>query len=251
MTSTIATPITPGFVSVFPDNDWAGYQATIQFTGRLIGGSPSDPKLVEGWLGAKLGITDEEQLRAWTRNHLIEVNGLDPADVTDEDLARAIEANASEKKAQVFKRTPDGRPYVEGRHIKAMLKEATNVKFPYPVKWGQQQKPKGGLSAGKTPVNYFAERVFVPEQPYVVADDSDGFDLAVGHVDDGFGGKRSTIGYFEYCTQPSFSFTLKVLDDCITGEQWAKIMKAAEHGGLGARRSQGAGQFVTTAWERI
>ena len=26
------------------------YQATLWFTGRLVGGSPSDPKLVEGWL---------------------------------------------------------------------------------------------------------------------------------------------------------------------------------------------------------
>ena len=236
--------------SVFSADAWTEYRARLEFTGKIVGGSPSDPKLIEGWYQSKLGITDEEQKKAFVRKQLAEVHGLDPGEATDADILKAVEEGTIEQKAQVFKRTPDGQPYMEGRQIKAMIKEATNIVAPYPEKWGRVRKEKGGFSAGKTPMNFIAERVWVPERPYVIADDSDGFELAVGHVPDGFGGTRSTIGYFEYVIRPVLEFSLEVLDDCITSEQWARIFSAAERQGLGARRSQGAGQFVVTSWEK-
>jgi hypothetical protein len=246
----ILTPTRP--VSVFGDDQWTRYEATLTFTGRLVGGSPGDPELVEGWLKANLGISDEDQLREWTRRHLAEVTGIDPSTATDEEINQALESHAREKKAQVFKRTPDGHPYVEGRHIKAMLKEATNIAFPQgEFKWGRYQGRTGNTVGGKAPKSYLAERVWVPEQPYVVADDSDGFDLAIGHLKDWRGETRSTIGYYEYCTRPVFSFTLEVLDDCIEHGQWRRIFQTAERNGFGARRSQGAGDFVVTGWEKL
>lgn len=108
------------------DDNWKTYEADLAFTGRLTGGAPSDPKLIEGWLGKNLGLTDEDQLRQWTMKHLAETQGINPADATDAQIEAALSENAAEKKAQVFKRTIDGEPYIEGRHVKAMLKEATS-----------------------------------------------------------------------------------------------------------------------------
>ena len=238
--------------SVFTEDDWASYEATLTFTGKVFGGSPFDPELVEGWLKSSLGITDEEQLKAWTLKHLAETQGLDPALVTDADIERAIQENAIEKKAQGFKRLPDtNHPYIEGRHVKAMLKEATNIAFPQGEhKWGRYKNQKGTEVGGKAPKSYVAERVWVPEQPIVVADDATGFEFAVGHIED-YRGRRSTIGYFEYCDQPVIQLSVQVLDDCLSYEQWARIWRVAERNGLGARRSQGGGQFLVTSWERV
>lgn len=236
--------------------DVATYEVTLEFTGRLAGGAPSDPKLIEGWLAKNLGITDEDQLKRWTLEHLAETQGVEPGLATDADVQAALEANASEKKAQVFKKTADGVPYVEPRHLKSMLKEATNIAYPrVENKWGQRPgKAKdfvGKMVGGKDPIDFVAEHVFPEDVPVLVADDISGVELAVGHIKDArTSEKRSTIGYFEYCEQPTLQFTLRVLDDAITAEQWARIWTVAEMNGLGARRSQGCGQFFVTGWER-
>lgn len=237
--------------SIFQTETFIHYEATLQFTGRLIGGSPSDPKLVEGWLTRNLGITDEEQLKRWTMKHLAETQGIDPAQATVEEIERAVDENAIEKKAQVFKRTPDGRPYVEPRHVKAMLKEATSIAYPRgESKLGQYTNTKGAMVGGKDPRSYLAERVFAIDEPIVIAADVDGIDLAIGHITD-WKGTRSTLGYFEYVERPELVVELRVLDDCLTAEQWARVWTVAEANGLGARRSQGAGQFVVTAWAKL
>jgi hypothetical protein len=243
------TPATSVFAG--QGDAWVTYEAELSFSGNLYGGSPFDPKLVEGWLSKNLGITDEEQLRQWMVKHLTEVQGLDPATVTDEMVMQAVEDSAVDKKAQGFKRTSkDNQPYVEGRHIKAMIKESTNISFPQGEhKWGKYKNTTGKEVGGKSPLSYVAERVWVPEQPYVVAEDADGFEFAVGHIED-WKGRRSTIGYFEYCVKPQFTITVKVLDDCLSFEQWARIWQVAEGNGLGARRSQGGGQFAVTRWEK-
>lgn len=243
--------ITPSSVFTQRDN-WSTYEADLHFTGRLVGGAPSDPKLVEGWMAKNLGLTDEDAIKAYTRKHLAEVQGLDPADMTDEAIDAALEAAAAEKKAQVFKRTAEGMPYIEGRHVKAMIKEATSISYPRGEnKFGSYRNTKGVVTGGKEPRAYVAERVFVPERPIIVGTDVDGVELAVGHLKDWRGETRSTIGYFEYVERPEITLTITVLDDCLDPEQWARIWTVAELNGLGARRSQGAGQFVVTRWERV
>jgi len=238
-------------ISVFPGDVWTTYMVECTFTGKLYGGNPFDPQLVEGWLKKNLGITDEEQLRAWTLQHLAETQGLDPTTATDAEIEKAIAENAIEKKAQGFKRLPDSnRPYIEGRHVKAMIKECTNIAFPQGEhKWGRYHNTQGKEVGGKAPLAYVAERVWVPEYPIVVAEDTDAFEFAVGHIED-WKGRRSTIGYFEYVEQPVLNMAIKVLDDCLTHEQWSRIWQVAEGNGLGARRSQGGGQFVVTSWEK-
>lgn len=250
-----AAPAMP--TSVFAADAWTMYDVELSFSGKLYGGSPFDPTLVEGWLKKNLGITDEEQLKAWTLQHLAETQGLDPTSATDKDIEKAIEQNAIEKKAQGFKRTiealhgVDNAPYIEGRHVKAMIKEATSIAYPQGEnKWGQYKNATGKTVGGKSPLSVVAERVWVPEQPIVVAPDSDEFEFAVGHIDD-WKGRRSTIGYFEYCLEPVLHFQVGVLDNFLLHENWARIWQVAERNGLGARRSQGGGQFSVTRWDRV
>ena len=240
-------------VSVFAEEQpWTTYVAELSFSGKLYGGSPFDPQLVEGWLKKNLGITDEEQLRQWTIQHLAETQGLDPTTATDAEIEKAISENAIEKKAQGFKRdSGSNKPYIEGRHVKAMIKEATNIAFPQgATKWGQYANRSGVNVGGKSPLSIVAERVWVPEEPIIVADDSDDFEFAVGHIED-WKGRRSTIGYFEYCVKPVFNVQVGVLDDFMKPEQWARIWQVAEKNGLGARRSQGGGQFVVSRWSKV
>lgn len=248
--TTITTP-TSVFASTRQEM-WAHYHATIEFTERLTAGNPSDPKLVEGWLAKNLGVTDEEQLKQWTMQHMAELHGIsDPSEITDDLLESAMEA-AAQNKAQVFKRDENGRPYIEARQVKAMLREATNIAFPFPEKWCREQKPGGrGLTAGKTPIDTVRERVHVPSGTIILGDDIDGVDLHVGHLKDFRGNTRSTIGYCEYTENSELEFDVYALDDYIQPEQWARIWTVAELNGLGARRSQGSGQFVVTGWERM
>lgn len=235
---------------------FVAYEATLEFTGQLAGGCPSDPALVEGWLAKNLGITDEEQLKRWTMQHLAEVHGIDAAVATDDAIEQAIRENAIEKKAQVFKRA-DGEPYIEPRQVKAMLKEAISIAYPRGAhKFGQytsRSKERAGASVGgKDGVSFLAERVFPQDAPVVVADEISGIDLAVGHIKDPrTGDRRSTLGYFEFVDRPVLTVTFNVLDDCFDWEQWSRIWAVAERNGLGARRSQGCGQFVVTRWEAV
>lgn len=235
-------------MSIFQQDTFVTYIATLAFTGRLVGGAPSDPDLVEGWLAKNAGITDKEQLQRWRDKHLSEVLGIDPTTATADDIEAAMAANAIEKKANVFKRTPEGKPYIEGRQVKAMLKEAVSIAYPRGEHKFGAYKGKSGMVGGKNAESYLAERVHVPERPIVVADEVSGVDLAVQHIKDWKGDTRSALSYFEYIDQPTVSVTVHVLDDCLTAEQWARIWQVAELNGLGARRSQGAGQFQVTGW---
>lgn len=232
---------------------WTRYEVTIELTSRLCGGAPSDPELVEGWLKRNLGITNEEQIKAWTLRHLSEVHGLDPRNVSDAAIEEAVKEGAIEKRAQVFKRTAQGEPYIEGRHLKAMLKEAVSIAFPQGAhKWGRYANAKGQTVGGKAPRSLAAEKLYVPEAEYVVGEDVSGVDLAVGHISDfrAETGKRSTIGYFEYVAAGArLAWVIEVLDDFLTLDEWARIWTTAERNGLGARRSQGCGQFVVVGWE--
>ena len=240
-----------GPTSVFNTATWAVYHAELSFTGQLIGGAPSDPKLVEGHLGRKLGITDEDAVRNAVRTHLAEIHGIDPSTATDADIAAALEGVAEDTKAQVFKRLPGGHPYIEGRQVKAAIKEAVAITYPRGEhKWGSYRNRKGVVTGVRDPRAFIAERVFVDDDPIVVGtNDNVRVELAVGHIKDWKGETRSTLGYFECVDSPVITFTVRSLDDCVEPDQWARIWTLAEHNGLGARRSQGAGQFKVTRWD--
>lgn len=215
------------------------YECGITFRDLVLGGIPKDPKIIEGWIGTKMGITDEEEIRRLTIRTLEEL-GKNPDEVRMEDYEEIKEKIAAQRHLNGFKRTTEGL-YLESRLVKACLRESTNICFAG-EKWGPTRKG---------PKSYFVERVFVePSMIMLGRPEPDEVITFIGHVRDRTG-QKSTLTYFEACRKASISFRVMCLDDKITPEQWARIWVSAEKNGLGAVRSQGFGTFTVTKWDKI
>lgn len=205
------------------------YNFNVELTvSRLAGGIPTDPKVAEGWIKAKL--TD------------------DPGDIIREDVAKVmLERGVSLEEAteQVninkhlngFKReTEGGELYIEGRQVKAMIKEAANVRWPK-ERWGPTRK--GTLS-------FFAEHVFVLEDHIGLGvTEPDGVNQRFVHTWRGSG-----ISYEEFVDEAKVHFTVTT-DYEFKAQEWAFLWLTAEQNGLGASRSQGYGRFKVTGWEKV
>lgn len=224
------------------------YRIELTFTAKIMGGVPRDPKIIEGWLRSKAGISDEHEIRQAMLRTLTELGvNLTGAETFDE-LVTASEALAAQRQTNGFKRDDQGL-YIEARQVKAMLKESVNILFAGD-RWGRTKKG---------PRSYTAERLFVaPDRIHLGRMEPDGVDMVIGHVT-GPQGPRSTLAYHEYVEQASITFSIDSTDaapgskgaptDCIDPEHWPLIWMHAEANGLGALRSQGHGQFAVTAFE--
>lgn len=222
---------------------FATYDAEITFRDRLMGGVPSDPKIVEGWLRSKAGISNDAEVERAMHRTLRE-RGVDLAaispDAQMEAMYAASEELASEVHTNGFKRDERGL-YLESRCVKAGIKEATNVLFAS-ERWGKTKK--GAKS-------FLAERAFIdPDRLHFGAQEPAGVYTWVGHVA-GARGKQSTLGYYEYMEGASIRFQVRSTRDEVAGEQWAYIWVQLQELGLGALRSQGFGRFDLTRWDRV
>jgi hypothetical protein len=216
------------------------YTARIVFRDKLLGGIPKDPKLIEGWLRSRAGLTDGDEVRHTMLRTLVELGVDVDASMSFEQLERASEAVAARKQTTGFKVGERGL-YLESRQVKAMLKESTNVVF-------------GGERFGptrKTGKPFVAERVFIePDRLWLGVQEPAGVEMTIGHV---FGatGPRSIVGYHEYVERASLDFRVLTMRDCLAAEQWADLWVHAQENGLGALRSQGFGRFYIEQWQRI
>lgn len=220
---------------------YASYALELRVRDKLMGGVPRNPKIIEGWLRAKAGVTDSEEIRIMTRRTLIEMGVQDLSeDATFDDMIKASESIAAERNTNGFKHD-EGGLYVEGRQVKALIKESVNINFAG-ERWGRTKKG---------PLGFTAERVFVePARIHLGIYEPDGIEMFIGHVN-GPQGPRSTLGYYEYAQSPTISFRVDALDDCLDYEQWVRIWTHAERLGLGAVRSQGYGVFDVVRFEKI
>lgn len=224
---------------------WTTYHARITFRDRLMGGVPKDPKVIEGWLRAKAGIESEEEIKQATLRTLLELGADVRADMSFEEMQRASEALAAQRSTNGFKQDERGL-YIESRVIKAMLKEACAILFPYQAtgnagKWGVTKKAARAL---------LAERVFIdPDKVYLGRKEPDGVELMIGHVSIPGKGTVGTLTYHEYVTQATIDFQCKVSQDMVPLDKWPELWSFAEENGLGALRSQGFGRFDIWVWE--
>lgn len=231
--------------SVFPSKDHTRYVAELEFDRWLMGGIPRDPKLIEGWIRAKAGVTDEEEKQRMMRQTLVELGVELPENATFEEMVAASAEFAEEHHTNGFKSNGEG-PYIESRQVKAMLKEATNIAYPYGNgddghKWGKTKK---------APRSFVAEVVTVgPAEIALGREQPDGIHLWIGHPK-GPQGRTSNLTYVEYVDRAVVQFEVEVWKDAITWEQWAGIWTVAERQGLGALRSQGFGTFRIVTFER-
>jgi len=217
------------------------YHVRLKFRDKVMGGVPKDPKLIEGWLRAKAGITDVEEVRMALLRTLGELGAEVSPSMTYEEVEAAAEKIAGTKETSGFKVDATNGLYIESRQMKAALKEATNILYA-----GERVGPtkKGARS-------FLAERVFpTPDHLYLGRTAPDGIEMMVGHVS-GPQGPRSTLGYHEYVRQAVIECDVLVARDAIPGEWWPDLWALMEEGGMGALRSQGYGKFDVLAWDKV
>lgn len=207
--------------------------------GEIHGGTPGDPKTIEGWLKKHLGASTGDVLRAQVAEVMAD-RGMEA------DEAAAVVAN--ETRVNGFKKDDQGL-YLEGRCLKACLKEAASVannedrlgrKF-----WGGEAAGKGKGITGWLPEHIFV----VEERLHLGVVEADGVSQRFMAGTFLSGGKAS-IKYEEFVQDVKLSFTVET-DHKFTTEQWAAIWVTAERMGVGSSRSQGFGRFSVVRWEQV
>lgn len=221
--------ITSAFAE-FADQAWP-----ITFMGQLhvrtiVGGTPSDPHVAEGFLKAKLA--DKDDLFREQVATIMAERGVS----ADEALKEADQL----KHLNGFKRDENGL-YIEGRQLKAALKEAASVA----VASGKLNGKSWGATR-KSLLGYLAEHVCVVEDRlYLGVLEATGVNQKFVHTFRGSG-----IQYEEYVENAMIEFTIRT-DHPFTREQWAMIWLTGEQQGIGASRSQGFGRYTVTRWEQV
>lgn len=196
--------------------------------GVIAGGTPTDPKVAEGWLKTKLATTDDLIQQA-----VAEV--MAERGVTADEAAAIVDER---KHLNGFKRDDNGL-YIEGRQLKAAIKEAANVA----AAAGKLPLRKWGLT-GKGLLGWIAEHVFVVEDRlYLGTEKPTGVNQRFVHTFRGSG-----IQYEEYVEDARIDFTV-ITDHKFTDEQWAMLWITGQQQGVGAARSQGFGRYEVTRWE--
>jgi hypothetical protein len=198
---------------------------------RICGGTPTDPKVAEGWLRTKLGVTNDALIQQQVAEVMAERG------VTADEAVAQVDSN---RHLNGFKRDENGL-YIEGRQLKAAIKEAASVaaaagKLPL-RSWGKTNK---GL------LGFVAEHVCVVEDklPLGVTEPT-GVAQRFVHTFRGTG-----IQYEEYVDGAEIDFTV-ISDHPFTDEQWAMVWLTGEQQGIGATRSQGYGRYTVTRWDVV
>lgn len=197
----------------------------------LAGGVPSDDKVAEGWLRTKLADKDDLIRDEVARTMLERGIGVE----------EAMGEVAILKHLNGFKRDELGL-YIEGRQLKAAVKEAATIRWPG-RRWGDTRK---GTKA------FWAEHVFILENTLHVMRDVDG---TLVHVTEPSGvaqrfvhtWRGNGIQYEEYVEAAIIEFTA-VTDHKFDPDEWAHLWLTGEKNGLGASRSQGFGTYEVVTW---
>lgn len=225
-----------GRKSVFEDIRRTTYKHRYEVqvvVGALVGGVPSDPKVAEGWIKTKLATDRDDLIREMVADTMVE-RGI--------EAEQAIEEATRNKHLNGFKRMPDtGVLAVEGRNVKAMIKEASNIRWPK-GRWGETRKGTRG---------FFAEHIFVEEDAIPICVDGQEITeptmVSTRFVHTWRG---SGIQLEEVVENAEVTFHV-LTDHDYTEAQWGELFVTAELNGLGAARSQGYGTFVTVAFSKV
>ena len=224
----------------FKKDDWAPfvrYQVCLHLS-NIVGGTPKNSQLIDAWIGAK-----NKELSAQEREKL--------ANATKEELGE-LSNNAAENNCTGFRRNSDGL-FIEGRQIKAMLKESANI-IKNIVPGGRKPKGQGGGEApGITNLkSKVAERLFVLEDQISLGKKKpDAIEEKPIHVMTAMG-PRDSIKRCEVVNDVVIAFTLQRHRGSEVPEKtMLAILDYAQTMGLGADRSQGRGQFKVLGVERL
>lgn len=193
--------------------------------GEIAGGIPTDARKAEGWLRSKIEAKDDT-IRSMVAETMVE-RGVD-ADEATELVVKANNLNG-------FKRDESGL-YIEGRQLKAAIKEAACVRWPN-ERWGPTRK---GTKS------FFAEHVFVEEDRlHLGVNEPTRINQRFVHTFRGSG-----IQYEEIVEDAKVAFTVET-DEAFKAAQWAELWLTGERQGIGASRSLGFGRYSVVQWDKI
>lgn len=257
MSTTLTSPLEPTLAPITGIWDaeeaklFTRYRVSLTFTGRVMGGVPQKPEMIEGWLRQRITGGDEEvrQMMVKTLEELgVEVAG----GMSMEELKEAAKQVAAQQHGNTFRRDEQGL-FLAAYQPKAGLKENTAILYPYQtMKMGPTKKAARA---------FLAERVFIdeerihlhrigPDGEHIAIHEPDGMHLQIGHIS-GPKGPRSTLTYYDFVEQPSVTFTVSSLQDMIPAEMWRDIFLAMQRNGIGALRSMGYGAFKVIGFTRV
>lgn len=222
------------FASFVP-KAWPHRYAATFHVDTIAGGTPSDPNVAEGWLRSKLS-NDKDALIAEAVSEIMIERGI-TADQAAAELDKLKHLNGFKRDA-----SRNGELFVEGRQLKAGIKEAASVARAVgklPDRWGLTRK---GIT------NFVAEHIQVLE---------DKLHLGVtepSRVLQSFPKNARTgqtgIQYTEICENVDFSCTI-ISDYLFSAEEWAMLWLTGEYQGIGASRSQSFGRYSVTKWDKL
>lgn len=209
------------------------YAATLRVD-ELHGGIPMQPAVAESWLRAKFAGSDEALVAL--QGQIVAELGLEG--LSDDEL---IDEMVRRNNLNGFKRMSSGELFIEGRQVKAMLKEAASIAVQ-----GNHLKQRGWGTTNKGLLGFLAEHIFVEEKQLGlgVVEPSDIHQRFVSTW------KGTGIQLEEFVTDAKVSCTVATDYDW-PKDFWPTIWSIAEENGLGAARSMGFGTFEVTDWSQL
>lgn len=211
---------------------------------RIAGGIPTDPKVAEGWIRKMLGEQSDDAIRSQVAEVMVDRGVSAEAAVEEVNANRHLNGFKRQRCANCpsagYCTTNRHELYIEGRQLKAAIKEAASVaaaagKLPL-RSWGKTNK---GL------LGFISEHVCVVEDVLPL-----GMTEVSGISQRFVSTWRGTgIQYEEYCDNVEINFKI-ITDHHFTEEQWAMIFLTGGEQGIGATRSQGYGRYTVTQWEQ-
>jgi len=194
----------------------------------IVGGLPKNPDMMEAWINASNKAKTSAEKKRIKEAH--------------EEELKDIEEEEAEKKAIGFARV-DGQLVIEGRQVKAMLKEVANI-----IKDDVPGAKDGKVAALKSKV---AERLFVKETYISLGrtepDEVDEHPISVMTRL----GPRTSIKRCEICKDAEIEFTLlRKIKGPVSEKIMLAILDYGQENGLGADRSQGRGRYEVISVEK-
>ncbi|NEA21572.1 hypothetical protein [Actinomadura bangladeshensis] len=226
-------------------SDVAVYAVRLQVLDKLVGGVPSSPSVIKGWLKTRLELGDRDLQEL--ADATLKERFPDRQPSADELAAAVMESGDAEVSVNGFKRDDGGQLAYEGRCMKAALKEWANSAYP-----GTDFPGKAKITKGfrKGLMSTLAERVFVPEVYIGLGvTEPHGVEERIKHVKTPQG-PRSSINRVEYVERPLLEFTVRVHDDFLPMEAWGRVWERGEDIGIGADRGRSDGKFELLSFDK-
>jgi hypothetical protein len=222
------------------------YRATLQFKHLIVGGIPSDKSVIEGWIRSRMDLGDAAIAE------LVAQTAAERGVLTPDEAIELVMASDIAPSVNGFKRNADGELCVEGRIVKAALKEWANSSYPggtWPGKTSNEATAK--LHNKRGLMTYLAEAIIVEDvlislgvtEPTCIEE-------RIKHINTPQG-PRSAVNRVEVVEKPRITFTLRVRDDFLIPEAWARIWTVGEGIGLGSDRGRSDGQFELVEWVKV